>query len=95
MDSVRALHYIQSFDSLVSVSEDCTVKVWDVSKFRNQGAYNTDFDPYICLRGHKSPIMSMCGRDNLVISGGSDGSILSWNIPRECDFDDATGDNQY
>jgi len=35
MDSVRALHYMPQCKSLVSASEDCTIKVWDASKFMN------------------------------------------------------------
>ncbi len=66
MDSVRALHFIPSINSLVSASEDCTLKIWDASKFASlkdiEGVIN--FEPYLTLRGHKDPIFSMQGRNN-------------------------------
>jgi hypothetical protein len=41
-------------NSLVSASEDCTLKIWDVSKFCNlkdvDGIIN--FEPYLTMRGH-------------------------------------------
>lgn len=30
MDSVRGLYFNSSMNSLVSASEDCTIKVWDM-----------------------------------------------------------------
>lgn len=76
----------------MTASEDCTVKVWDVNKFCNikdvEGVLN--FEPYLTLRGHLSPIMSSCattesenviGADNLLITGSRNGVIKMWNIP--------------
>jgi WD40 repeat protein len=66
MDSIRGLHFIPSINGLVSASEDCTLKVWDVSKFSSlkeiEGVIN--FEPYLTLRGHLEPILSLSGRTN-------------------------------
>jgi len=66
VDGVRGLHFIQGIDALVSASEDCTLKVWDLSRFTTQSSQtpqncNMDIDPYMTLRGHTSPIMAMVG----------------------------------
>lgn len=64
-DSVRGIHFLPSFNSLVTASEDCTLKVWDVNKFCNirdeEGMLN--FEPYTHLRGHVAPILSIAGAE--------------------------------
>ena len=65
MDGVRGLHFIKRMDALVSASEDCTLKVWDLSRFttqeNNQIPQSAEIEPYVTLRGHTGPIMAMCG----------------------------------
>jgi WD40 repeat protein len=56
MDGVRGLHFIPNIGSLVSASEDCTIKVWDM-----QGIHDNDLEPYVTLRGHVGQIMSLAG----------------------------------
>lgn len=75
----------------MSASEDCTLKVWDVNKFCSlkdvEGVIN--FEPYLTMRGHLSPIMSMCGSDlqtnpaleNIVITGSNSGVLKIWKVP--------------
>ena len=75
----------------MTAGEDCSLKVWDVNKFCNirdeEGMLN--FEPYITMRGHVSPIMSICGAEshndpsihNLLISGSVDGVLKLWRIP--------------
>jgi WD40 repeat protein len=76
---------------LVSASEDCTLKVWDVNKFCSlkevEGVVN--FEPYLTLRGHLSPIFTLSGSDSyinstlddIVISGSRNGELKAWKIP--------------
>jgi striatin 1/3/4 len=66
VDGVRGLQFIQGIDALVSASEDCTLKVWDLSKFTCEPALShqqqaAEIEPYVTLRGHTGPIMTMCG----------------------------------
>jgi WD40 repeat protein len=67
IDSIRGLHFLPHINGLVSSSEDCTVKVWDVTKFASmkdvEGVVN--FEPYLTLRGHREPIMCLSGRNNI------------------------------
>ncbi|CDW73793.1 calmodulin binding protein 3 [Stylonychia lemnae] len=76
---------------LVTASEDCTIKAWDVNKFSNirdeEGTLN--FEPYVTFRGNVSPIMSICGAEsqnekdiqNIIISGSTDGTLKLWKVP--------------
>jgi WD40 repeat protein len=64
MDSVRGLHFLPSMNALVSASEDCTLKVWDT-----QNLNETDIEPYVTLRGHIGPILSLCGVEGSYNSG--------------------------
>jgi WD40 repeat protein len=63
MDSIRGLHFIPSINSLVSASEDCTLKVWDVNRFSTlkdiEGVIN--FEPYLTMRGHLSSLLTLNG----------------------------------
>lgn len=60
MDSVRAVHFTKP-GQLVTASEDCTLKVWDLNyALKNQQA---DYEPIYTLRGHTGPIISMTGTE--------------------------------
>jgi hypothetical protein len=43
---------------MVSASEDCTIKVWDM-----QCLSENDPEPYLTIRGHVGPIMTLCGME--------------------------------
>lgn len=63
MDSVRGIHFVPSINAMVSASEDCTLKVWDVNRFATlkdiEGVIN--FEPYVTLRGHVSSVLTLSG----------------------------------
>lgn len=57
LDGVRDTHFISS-KTMVSVSEDCLIKLWDINLF-----YNSDItenvDCYYTLREHTGPLFSV------------------------------------
>jgi WD40 repeat protein len=81
--------------TMVSASEDCTVKIWDLATLADPSHTSSlqDLEPYLTLRGHTGPIMSI-GASNqelenqaqtevssLLYSGGINGSIHLWGVP--------------
>ena len=79
-DEVRKLVYLDNINSLVSVSEDCVIKVWSMENimYNNQ---NDDITPYLNLRGHTGPIFCVThGKDNLIYTAGNENLIRIWNI---------------
>ena len=84
LDEVRKLTYLSGLNSLVSVSEDCLIKVWSLNNiFYN--SKNTDIEPYLTLRGHTGPLYcTEKGKagSSLIYTGGNEGLIQIWNIPK-------------
>ena len=79
-DEVRKLVYIEKINSLLSISEDCLIKIWSLENimYNNQ---NEDISPYLNLRGHTGPIYSATqGKDNLIFTSGKESFIRIWNI---------------
>ena len=81
MDSVRGLAFVSDIDSLASISEDCTVKLWSI---RNMVESKNDkealVEPYITLRGHTGPLFcveSGCKLESkqgrIIYTAGSEG----------------------
>lgn len=78
MDSVRGLTYLDQDQILVSVSEDCLIKLWDIKDTT---------DPYFTIRGHIDPIFAVCqsfapGKDKFIFTAGSEGQVHAWEIPK-------------
>lgn len=79
-DEVRKLSYIENMNCLISVSEDCLIKIWDLNNIM-YNSQNEDITPYLNLRGHTGPLFCVeHGKDNLIYSGGNEGLIRIWNI---------------
>lgn len=66
MDGIRGLQFIPQMNTLVSASEDCTIKVWDANKFISLKDIDiqANYEPYLTLRGHLDPVMSLSSRHN-------------------------------
>jgi len=94
MDAVRGLQFMPDSMTMVSASEDCSVKIWDLSVLsdpKHTGSLQ-ELEPYLSLRGHTGPIMSIGAAtqsnnskesevSSLLYSGGINGSIHLWKVP--------------
>lgn len=81
---------------MASVSEDCTVKLWDVKlmhKNMSDGfgeGIQFKSDPYFTLRGHTGPLFKITGssiNDRIVYTAGNEGIVMIWKIPDLEDVD--------
>lgn len=61
-DMVCGLHSFHNNQYLASVSEDCTVKCWDISSLCAGNFENFFNEPLVCLRGHTEPVLTVTGR---------------------------------
>jgi WD40 repeat protein len=96
LDSVRGVQFIESLDCMASVSEDCTVKLWDVKlmhKNMEDGfGKGIEFkgDPYFTLRGHTGPLFKITGssiNDRIIYTAGNEGIVRIWSVPDLEDVD--------
>lgn len=60
LDGVRGLFFTENEPILVSVSEDCLIKLWDVRSFTNLHE-NSPNEPYLTLRGHLGQVFTVTG----------------------------------
>ena len=75
-------------DVLVSISEDCTVKLWNTKNIeQNYAETESNLEPYITLRGHTGPLFTVSGAGSgsgmgrVIYTGGSEGSVRVWHLP--------------
>ncbi len=89
MDNIRGLLFVPEIDTMASISEDCTVKLWSVAHLEQMyQETGGNPDPYITLRGHTGPLFSVSGPINnsigggkIIFTAGSEGTIKIWNLP--------------
>ena len=86
MDGVRALHFLSNRLTLVSASEDYTVKAWNLEGMAGQ---EEGLEPYVTLRGHNGPVLALTGahefglgqiHENAIYSGDTQGVVKLWDI---------------
>ncbi|XP_062502124.1 striatin-like isoform X2 [Corticium candelabrum] len=88
-DCVRSLAYHPTEPILVTASEDCTLKLWNIQKPPQARRSNIcDLEPVYAFRGHRAAVWcccaSLCG--SYVFSGSSDMTICRWLLPSSsCD----------
>lgn len=85
LDVVRKLAYLPTINSLVSVSEDCLIKVWSLNNI-NYNSQNNDLEPYLVLRGHTGPLFCLeTSNDdaNIIYTAGNEGVIKIWKLPKQ------------
>ena len=82
-------------DAMATISEDCMVKLWNLSEMDRKYAEasttdQTAMEPYLTLRGHTGPLLCATSitdasrespNRNLLFTAGIEGCIRVWNIP--------------
>lgn len=88
MDSVCDAQFSCNLNYLVTVSEDCMVKLWDVKGLKkNSAPHPARIEPCFSYRGHTGPLFSVCVGSGLQPSShffytaGSEGIIRIWAVP--------------
>uniref|UniRef100_A0A672HFL0 Striatin-3 n=1 Tax=Salarias fasciatus TaxID=181472 RepID=A0A672HFL0_SALFA len=83
-DGVRALAFHPVEPCLVTVSEDHTLKLWNLTKtVPAKKSASFDVEPIYTFRAHDGPVLSlaMTSSGEQCFSGGIDSTIQWWNIP--------------
>lgn len=62
---------------LVSVSEDSTMKIWNVEKPQEK------IDCLTTVREHAGPIFTAVEGEGCLFTGGMEGIVRCWNFPRK------------
>ena len=62
MDIIRSVQFVPHADALATVSEDCMVKLWNLSDLNRKyteasTAESAVMEPYLTLRGHTGPLL--------------------------------------
>ena len=95
MDIVRGVQFMPNIDAMATISEDCMVKLWNLSDMdrkysEGQGSDNQPMEPYLTLRGHTGPLLcatsvmdtnSNSQNRSLLFTAGIEGCIRVWNVP--------------
>ena len=84
-DEVRKLTYLPEMNSLISVSEDCLIKVWSLNNLFSNSQFQV-LEPYLTLRGHTGPLYcTEKGKEgsSLIYTAGNEGLIQIWNVPKQ------------
>ncbi|EGR31914.1 hypothetical protein IMG5_099940 [Ichthyophthirius multifiliis] len=93
-DGVRDCYFTKN-NTLVTVSEDCMVKLWDTRQFQSSNE-ETHLEPFYTLREHTGHLYAISGlsqeicsekQSQIVFTSGSEGIIKVWDIPQSEDVD--------
>ncbi|XP_061531373.1 striatin-3 isoform X1 [Phycodurus eques] len=86
-DGVRALAFHPAEPCLLTVSEDHTLKLWNLTKTVAAKKYiksaSLDVEPVYTFRAHVGPVLSLAvtSGGEQCFSGGVDATIQWWNVP--------------
>lgn len=76
LDAVRSLCFHNEAPVLITASEDCTLKMWNIEKLGKRS-----MDPGHTFRGHTGPVFAVACNGQFIFSGGEDGTVRIWNFP--------------
>lgn len=89
MDGVRGMFFSAKNPVLATISEDCTMKLWDTKQLYS-ATRGVHIDPYYTVRGHSGPLLTITGnqidseslsaQENMMFTAGTEGAIRAWNI---------------
>ncbi|XP_077477401.1 striatin-3 [Stigmatopora argus] len=83
-DGVRALAFHPLEPCLLTVSEDHTLKLWNLTKtVAAKKSASLDVEPIYTFRAHVGPVLSLAVTSNgeQCFSGGVDATVQWWNVP--------------
>jgi striatin 1/3/4 len=81
-DMVRSVLVAQNEKVLVTVSEDCMVKLWSLPDLQQKWTDNRgNLEPYLTLRGHTGPLLCASGRNDILFTAGIEGVVKVWALP--------------
>ena len=91
-DCVRALAFDLTQPMLVTASDDCTLKLWNLQKsVSTKKLTSLDIEPIFTFRNHTSPVLCLaldndesdCNEslDRKLFSADLNGNLLCWNLP--------------
>ena len=63
LDGVRSLAISNDRLTLISASEDHSLKLWDMKDFEKNQDSSSNIEPFLTLRDHKGPIFTLASRD--------------------------------
>ncbi|SPO35650.1 related to STRIATIN [Pseudozyma flocculosa] len=86
LDAVRAVAFDQSNLSLISASDDNTIKFWKLdpqSINQPSGKAGADSDPLVTFRGHSAAVtcLAVSHHQRRIYSGSIDSSVRVWQLP--------------
>jgi WD40 repeat protein len=84
---------------LVSVSEDCMVKLWDIKGLKPESDY---IEPLHTYRGHTKSLFAVTSNrakvpdETLIYTAGQEGVIRIWKVPKPSKelYPTTNGENQ-
>lgn len=84
LDAVRSLSFHRHDLSVLSGSEDGTMRYWNSKSLnKRNGNASQDLEPQTVFRGHVGAVSSVAiaTEQNMAYSGGLDATIRSWSLP--------------
>lgn len=88
MDGVRDAQFSSVLNYLVTASEDCMVKLWDIKALKKSSwSHPGRIAPCFTYRGHTGPLFACCAGaglqppDHFLYSAGTEGVIRIWAVP--------------